>query len=108
MGDEATGQGDGSAMEVDGIDAAGVGAWFAEQVPAARAPLSYERIAGGHSNLTYRVTDAAGNEWALRRPPLGKTLSSAHDMVRALTTAQRRSRLPLHRSLTCMRRPAHS
>ena len=82
MGDEATGQGDSSAVEVDGIDVAGVGAWFAEHVPTARAPLTYERIAGGHSNLTYRVTDAAGSEWALRRPPLGKTLSSAHDMAR--------------------------
>ncbi|HEY2053101.1 MAG TPA: phosphotransferase family protein [Solirubrobacterales bacterium] len=82
MGDEATGRGDGSATEVDGIDAAGVGAWFAAHVPAARAPLTYERIAGGHSNLTYRVTDAAGSEWALRRPPLGKRLSSAHDMAR--------------------------
>jgi aminoglycoside phosphotransferase (APT) family kinase protein len=83
MGDEATGHGDGDGVEqVDGIDAAGVGAWFAEHVPAARAPLSYERIAGGHSNLTYRVADAAGAEWALRRPPMGKTLSSAHDMAR--------------------------
>ncbi|HEX4307841.1 MAG TPA: phosphotransferase family protein [Solirubrobacterales bacterium] len=83
MGDEATGQRDGSAREkVDGIDAAGVGAWFAANVPGARVPLSYERIAGGHSNLTYRVADAAGSEWALRRPPMGKTLSSAHDMAR--------------------------
>jgi aminoglycoside phosphotransferase (APT) family kinase protein len=82
MGDEATGQSDGSTMEVDGIDAAGVGAWFAAQVPVARPPLSYERIAGGHSNLTYRVRDTGGGEWALRRPPLGKTLSSAHDMAR--------------------------
>jgi aminoglycoside phosphotransferase (APT) family kinase protein len=83
MGDEATGRSDGSAAaEVDGIDAAGVGAWFAAHVPSARPPLAYERIAGGHSNLTYRVSDAAGNEWALRRPPLGKTLSSAHDMAR--------------------------
>jgi aminoglycoside phosphotransferase (APT) family kinase protein len=82
MGDEATGRGDGSAVEVDGIDAGAVGAWFAEHVPAARPPLTYERIAGGHSNLTYRVADAAGGEWALRRPPLGRTLSSAHDMAR--------------------------
>lgn len=82
MGDEATGRDDGPAVAVDGIDAARVGTWFAEHVPAARAPLSYERIAGGHSNLTYRVTDAGGSEWALRRPPLGKTLSSAHDMAR--------------------------
>src|SRR6201994_4716159 len=89
MGDEATGHGEGSAMDgdgaiaaPDGIDAAGMAAWFAANVPAAVPPLTYERIAGGHSNLTYRVTDGAGSEWALRRPPLGKRLSSAHDMAR--------------------------
>jgi aminoglycoside phosphotransferase (APT) family kinase protein len=83
MGDEATGRTDGSATSaVDGIDAAGMEAWFGANVPGATAPLVYERIAGGLSNLTYRVTDAAGKEWALRRPPLGKTLSSAHDMAR--------------------------
>ncbi|HTR75881.1 MAG TPA: phosphotransferase family protein [Solirubrobacterales bacterium] len=83
MGDEATGRGDGEPpVAVDGIDIAGMGAWFAAHVPGAQAPLAYERIAGGHSNLTYRVSDAGGSEWALRRPPLGKTLSSAHDMVR--------------------------
>src|ERR1700761_4510900 len=78
MGDEATAQTDGEAVAVDGIDAAPMQAWFAANLPGARPPLTYERIAGGHSNLTYRVTDAAGTEWALRRPPLGKTLSSAH------------------------------
>src|SRR6201996_5834077 len=82
MGDEATGSADGSATPVDGIDAAGMEAWFDAHVPGARGPFVYERIAGGLSNLTYRVTDAAGAEWALRRPPLGKTLSSAHDMGR--------------------------
>jgi aminoglycoside phosphotransferase (APT) family kinase protein len=82
MGDEATGSGDGSVAAPDGIDAAGVGGWFERNVPAAEAPLSFERIAGGHSNLTYRVRDAAGGSWALRRPPLGKRLGSAHDMGR--------------------------
>ncbi|MBK5221100.1 MAG: phosphotransferase family protein, partial [Thermoleophilia bacterium] len=57
-------------------------AWFAANVSAAQPPLRFERIAGGHSNLTYRVSDAAGSSWALRRPPLGKRLGSAHDMVR--------------------------
>ncbi|MBS1888885.1 MAG: phosphotransferase family protein [Actinobacteria bacterium] len=82
MGNEATDRADGAAAEVEGIDAASVGVWFGEHVPAAQPPLAYERIAGGRSNLTYRVVDADGREWALRRPPLGKTLSSAHDMVR--------------------------
>jgi aminoglycoside phosphotransferase (APT) family kinase protein len=75
MGDEATGT-------PDGIDGAGLEAWFAENVPGAEPPLDFERIAGGHSNLTYRVTDAGGRRWALRRPPLGKRLGSAHDMSR--------------------------
>ena len=75
MGDEATGT-------PDGIDGARVEAWFAENVPGAEPPLSFERIAGGHSNLTYRATDSRGHNWALRRPPLGKRLGSAHDMSR--------------------------
>jgi aminoglycoside phosphotransferase (APT) family kinase protein len=82
MGDEATGSGDGSAEAPDGIDTNGVEAWFALNVPSASPPLSFERIAGGHSNLTFRVSDAAGSRWALRRPPLGKRLGSAHDMAR--------------------------
>lgn len=38
-------------------------------------------IAGGKSNLTYRVDGAAGSA-VLRRPPLGHVLPTAHDMVR--------------------------
>jgi aminoglycoside phosphotransferase (APT) family kinase protein len=38
-------------------------------------------IAGGKSNLTYRVASDAG-EVVLRRPPLGQVLPTAHDMVR--------------------------
>jgi len=76
MGDEATGRGE------DGIDVAALESWFAANVDGVTLPLSFERIAGGHSNLTYRVTDAAGTSWALRRPPLGKRLGSAHDMAR--------------------------
>jgi aminoglycoside phosphotransferase (APT) family kinase protein len=82
MSDEATGTARGTEEAPAGIDRAGVEAWFAEHVPAARAPLSFERISGGHSNLTYRVEDARGARWALRRPPLGKRLGSAHDMAR--------------------------
>ena len=81
MSDEATGS-TGSATAPEGIDAAGLEGWFAEHVPAAEAPLAFDRIAGGHSNLTYRVRDGGGRSWALRRPPLGKRLGSAHDMSR--------------------------
>ncbi len=43
---------------------------------------TFELITGGLSNLTYRVTDAAGWRWVLRRPPLGHVLATAHDMAR--------------------------
>jgi aminoglycoside phosphotransferase (APT) family kinase protein len=67
---------------LDGIDAAGVTAWFAEHVPAATAPLTFEMLAGGHSNLTVAVTDARQRRWVLRRPPLSARLATAHDVGR--------------------------
>ncbi len=69
----------------DGIDAAGVTRWFAQHVPEAAAPLRFELIAGGHSNLTYSVTDTTSRRWVLRRPPLGQVLATAHDMSREHT-----------------------
>jgi aminoglycoside phosphotransferase (APT) family kinase protein len=81
MADEATEQ-DGTVAPPDGIDQQAIEAWFGENVPSAEPPLRFERIAGGHSNLTYRVTDADDGKWALRRPPMGKRLGSAHDMGR--------------------------
>jgi len=69
---------------VIGIDEANVSAWMAEHVGAVE-PLAFELIAGGRSNLTYRVTDAAGDAFALRRPPTSHVLPTAHDMVREHT-----------------------
>ncbi len=46
------------------------------------APLSAELIAGGRSNLTYRVADARGRVVVLRRPPTSHVLPTAHDMAR--------------------------
>jgi aminoglycoside phosphotransferase (APT) family kinase protein len=66
----------------EGIDVPRVEAWFESSVPDVRLPLAFERIAGGRSNLTYAVHDAGGRVFALRRPPLGKRLGSAHDMSR--------------------------
>ena len=50
--------------------------------PALAPPLRFELIAGGRSNLTFGVTDAAGDRYVLRRPPLGHVLATAHDMGR--------------------------
>ncbi|HEY1761273.1 MAG TPA: phosphotransferase, partial [Acidimicrobiales bacterium] len=67
-----------------GIDEANVTSWMSAHVGAS-APLTFELIAGGRSNLTFRVTDAAGRSYALRRPPTSHVLPTAHDMVREHT-----------------------
>ena len=43
--------------------------------------LTVERLAAGHSNLTFVVRRGA-DEWILRRPPLGPLLPTAHDVIR--------------------------
>ena len=68
--------------EPHGLDAGPVSAWLETHVEGARAPFGFELIAGGHSNLTYRVTGGDGARFVLRRPPLGHLLASAHDMGR--------------------------
>jgi aminoglycoside phosphotransferase (APT) family kinase protein len=80
-----------------GIDAPRVDAWLAANVPGATEPFRYELIAGGHSNLTFTVTDAVGNRFVLRRPPLSHALASAHDMGREhrIISALRDSPVPV-------------
>ena len=66
----------------DGINEGNVTAWMTAQLPEIVTPLTFTLIAGGRSNLTFRVEDAAGKAWALRRPPLHHVLPTAHDMSR--------------------------
>jgi aminoglycoside phosphotransferase (APT) family kinase protein len=66
----------------DGINVATVTPWLVANVAGFTAPFTAEVIAGGHSNLTFRLTDAKGTKYVLRRPPLSHTLASAHDMGR--------------------------
>jgi aminoglycoside phosphotransferase (APT) family kinase protein len=66
----------------DGINTETVTPWLVQHVAAFTAPFSAEVIAGGHSNLTFKITDARGKKYVLRRPPLSHTLASAHDMGR--------------------------
>ena len=67
---------------VEGIDEERVGNWLADTIAEVEPPFRFELIAGGRSNLTFRVTDAAGRALALRRPPLSHVLPTAHDMAR--------------------------
>jgi aminoglycoside phosphotransferase (APT) family kinase protein len=67
---------------IPGVDVASVTAWLEGNVAGARGPFAFDVIAGGHSNLTFRVTGSDGTRFVLRRPPLGHVLASAHDMSR--------------------------
>ena len=66
----------------EGIHEATVTDWMVAQLPEISPPLTFTLIAGGRSNLTYRVEDSDGRAWALRRPPLHHVLPTAHDMSR--------------------------
>ncbi|MFV8166150.1 phosphotransferase family protein [Mycobacterium sp. 134] len=89
----------GQATSADhiGITAAAVERWFVTTVRDAKPPLSFELLAGGRSNLTYRVTDRTGYSWVLRRPPVGQLRSGAHSMEREwrILTALQSSAVPV-------------
>ncbi|WP_051939516.1 phosphotransferase family protein [Phaeacidiphilus oryzae] len=65
-----------------GIDLPRVRRWLAGNVQGLVGPVELGLVSGGRSNLTYRVTDAAGAVYALRRPPTGGVLATAHDLGR--------------------------
>jgi aminoglycoside phosphotransferase (APT) family kinase protein len=83
-----------------GIDAPRVERFLARVVPELGAPLRFELIGGGRSNLTYRV-DGPGGTCVLRRPPLGHVLPTAHDMAREhrVLSALAGSEVPVARPL---------
>jgi aminoglycoside phosphotransferase (APT) family kinase protein len=65
-----------------GIHVENVSRFLVERVAGCAPPFAFELISGGRSNLTYRVRDAEGATFVLRRPPLGHVLPTAHDMAR--------------------------
>jgi aminoglycoside phosphotransferase (APT) family kinase protein len=73
--------GDQTMTTVAGFDADRVEAWLTINCDL-RGPLRWERLAGGHSNLTYLLRDAEDREVVIRRPPQGPLLPKAHDMWR--------------------------
>jgi aminoglycoside phosphotransferase (APT) family kinase protein len=77
---------EGTTMQVEqqaeGYDIPAVEQWIAANVTGLTPPLQWTRLEGGHSNLTYQLTDAQGREAVIRRPPQGELLPKAHDMSR--------------------------
>lgn len=66
-----------------GLDVARLDTWLHAHRPdlAGDGPLTATLLAGGRSNLTYRV-DGARVPLVLRRPPLHHVQATAHDMAR--------------------------
>ncbi|KAA0085586.1 phosphotransferase family protein [Mycolicibacterium sp. P9-64] len=72
----------GDTTSVVGLDLAALRAWLDTTCPGlVGGPLTASVLAGGKSNLTYRVSDGQ-HGWVVRRPPLGHVLATAHDMGR--------------------------
>ena len=68
--------------EPAGFDVGNVSAWLAAHLDGLVLPLRWTQLAGGHSNVTYRVDDQSGRTFVVRRPPLGELQPTAHDMGR--------------------------
>jgi len=88
-------------VSIQGIELEKVTAWLQANIDGLVAPVQFTLIAGGRSNLTYLVTDAAGSKYVLRRPPLGHVLATAHDMAREhrIIAAVGRTGVPVPRAL---------
>ncbi|MGC9963509.1 MAG: phosphotransferase, partial [Acidimicrobiales bacterium] len=84
----------------EGISVGPVTEWLGANVGLV-PPLGFDLVAGGRSNLTFKVTDAAGTSVVLRRPPTSHVLPTAHDMAREhrIITALHPTPVPVARTL---------
>ena len=96
------------AQGPEGYDVDGVEAWVREHVDGLTPPFRWQRLEGGHSNLTYLITDAADRQAVIRRPPQGELLPKAHDMGRewSLISALETSPVPVARAIGFCEDPA--
>jgi aminoglycoside phosphotransferase (APT) family kinase protein len=94
--------------DLPGVDLDALARWLDTERPGLRqGELSGELIAGGKSNLTFRITDGTST-WALRRPPLAHVLPTAHDMVREhrVIKALDGTAVPVPHEVACAADPA--
>ncbi len=63
------------------LDLARLTPYLQAQLNLPGAPVTVAQFPGGHSNLTYLVT-VGERQFALRRPPFGSKVKTAHDMAR--------------------------
>lgn len=84
-----------------GINVENVSRWLEANIEGAKAPFDFSLIAGGRSNLTFKVVDANGTKFVLRRPPMGQILATAHNMEREhrLISAVGKTGVPVPKAL---------
>lgn len=85
---------------LDEAQLAGVGQFLLDHGETVTGELGATLIAGGRSNLTYRIHDDA-SAWVLRRPPRGGLTPSAHDIGREyrVNRALQRTAVPVARTI---------
>jgi len=72
----------GSTAAEDAVEVPAVlAAWLAASDLALVPPVRWQRLTGGSSNLTYRLTDGEGRRCVLRRPP-DQAARNTHDVLR--------------------------
>jgi aminoglycoside phosphotransferase (APT) family kinase protein len=64
------------------IDIERLSAFLGQALDIATDEIDVEQFPAGSSNLTYLIRLERAREYVLRRPPLGNTVRSAHDMKR--------------------------
>jgi aminoglycoside phosphotransferase (APT) family kinase protein len=71
-----------AVREGEELDRSKLVAYFSTRLPELGADVEIEQFPSGFSNLTYLVRAATGQEFVLRRPPVGAKIKTAHDMSR--------------------------
>lgn len=89
-----------ATRQAEGLDLPALTTWLQAEIPRIVVPLEVTLVAGGQSNLTYRVRDGTGFSVVVRRPPLGTVLESAHDVAREfrIVAALQTSAVPVPRA----------
>jgi aminoglycoside phosphotransferase (APT) family kinase protein len=90
-----------TVTNLEGLDLTALDRHLRSEGIARSGELRAELIAGGRSNLTFRVRDDA-SAWVLRRPPLHGLTPSAHDMAREykVVAALAGTAVPVARAVT--------
>src|SRR5699024_12773019 len=71
-----------ASAQPSGSDGPRVRAWIAQRQGGDADAICLGVLSGGRSNLSFTVTYDCAPRWVLRRPPLGHTGGSAHDVQR--------------------------